>query len=718
MGFAVQEGEWWPRFVPSNVQTSSDVYLLGIRPTVVLTAPSTAVSGTSTAGTYGIAIVYRSAKFQDGLTLDDIQSNRSNIVIQTVTAADALVLTKVTTADTKVTLIDIYAAQQISTGIYGTFYRVVKNAVNSAGTITFNVQFGSGGYLIGAGVANGTLDDTGEVLATDNDYPFTKRFFLEVEGRLISVGGIVYRVTATFTNASPTVTITGGDTVNDGVYNWFIRRDSDTSGGTDGRGTYLCNATNFTGTSTAVNLIDVTGVAANYTGTTGSETCSIWTEPNRSYSSLLNPHKWPSDNTSDDYPTALLACAKVPNTSRVLLYGANFTIAEDYDKLPLTGGLNYLSTEWGCSSHFSIVAADGRLYWLDLGKGKRQILMTDGTTVTAVSTQKIKSILDRVTLDSNGEVWRIDFIAGDYYQSDQTIRWSFYLDNSTVANFILELDLVTGDIRGDPTFYSHRYLDIFTMGKIRGRNLVGQFGWNGGIARIGRDNVPSRYRDWIDDTQLSGSLATSGHTTTTVTIASGTLYTTDIGLKGCQVMLWQESDANGLVANPVYYHCRCSANDATTISINYVETVNAVGEVTAVGSALPSAPTGTYWKYAIGVIQAMIGPKWFSAQEGRKPITFNEIAVKLQGQPAASSLSPVKSLALNNFDKVPVSAFYLEPDGEGNLASATTKFSGTYDQPKSPPSTVQGFALHDNNVNTNTTALNIEEIVIDFEEVD
>ena len=710
-------GDWWPRLVPSNIQTTADVRLLGIRPTYALANPTTAVSGTSTAGTYGVCLVYRSTTFQDGLTLDDIQSNRSNIATVTLTASQAAVLTKVvpSPADTKVNALDIYVAQEISSGIYGTFYRVVSGATNGAGTVTFNPQFGTGGFMIGAATSEGTVDTTGLVLATDNDFPYAQRFAVEVEGRCVMAGGIVRRVTATFTNGSPTVTVTGSETFQDGIYFWNIRRDSDTSGGIDGRGTYLCNYVS----STSVTLVDATGASVNYTGTTGSETTSVWTEPNRRFSSLLNPHKYPSDNVSNDYPSAILALAKVPSTSRVLLFGARYIIAEDYDKLPLDGGLNYISTEWGCSSHFSIVAANGRLFWLDLGKGKRQILTTDGTTVTPISIDKIKTILDRVTLDENGEVWRIDYIHGEYYQSDQTIRWSLYLDNNTVANYVLELDLTTGDLRGDPTFYGHRYQDIFTMGNIRGRNLVGQFGWNGGIARVGRDNVPARYRDWIDDPQLSGTLALTGQTTSTLTIVSGTLITSGIGLQGCQVMFWRENDASGiLIDNPTYYHCRCSANTGTAISINYVETMNAAGEVTAVGTALPAAPSGAGWNYRVGVIQAIIGPKWFSSPKGRKAITFTELDVKLQGQGLSTTLNPIRCFAFENFDKQPRNCILLDPSKDGIQIADTTQFAGSFNLPKSNPAIVLGFALHDNSVDQDTIALNIEEITINYDEVE
>ena len=704
-------GESWPRVIGANAASASDIYRLGLIPAFSLTAPTTA-AGSSTAGTYGIVIVYRSILFQDALLSDDIQSNRSNIVDVTVTGAEAAVLTRVVSSDTKTTYIDIYAAQKIG-AIYGTFYRVVKDAANSAGTVTFSIVMANG-TTTGVSVTNGTADTAALVLATDNDFPQTQPIAIEVNGRLLLAGGIVKRVTATFTNGSPTVTVagtTGAETFYDGIEFWNIKRDSDTTGGITTRGTYLCRYTS----ATSVTLVDATGTAVNYSGTTGSGLTNVWTEPNRKASKVLNPHAFPAENINNDYPSAVLAGGKVPNTNRVLLMGKDWVIAEDWAPVP-ADGLNYISTEYGCSSPFTVVAAHGRLYWLDFGKGKRDICVSDGSTVQPISTKKIKTILDQITLDSNSEPWRIGFIHGAYYKNEDTIRWAIYTNNNSVANTVIELDLNMGDAR-NPQFYVHRYLDVFTYGEIRGRVFIGQYGYTGGIARIGIDNVAQRYRDWVPSGTLSGSLDSTGQTASVFTVTGAAFQTSGDGLKGIQVVLWQETSGSDLVNDRTYYHCRISANTATTFTVNYTETVDAVGTVSAVGVNLPSAPSGAGWKYAIGCIQGIIGPKWFTAKDTQTPITFRELSVTHKAQNVTSSSSPVIVHGHENFDNQPVDVQFLEPAQQGQQVETTTNSTHSFAFPKTNPSEVLGFTIVDNNCTTDTTALDIETITIDYSEL-
>lgn len=710
-GNVIGNGESFPRIFGSNIQSASDFYTLGIIPTFVLTAPATG-GGSSTAGTYGIVLVYRSSIWNDGLSGDDIQGNGSNIVDVTLTSAQSVVLTKVTTADTKVDLLDVYAAIKIQ-GIYGAFYRVVKDGTNTAGTITFNVQFSNAsGFLVGSGVTGGTLDDQGLLLATDNDFPIAQPYIGEVNGRMISVGGIVKRVTATATNGSPTIITL--DTVYDGIQFWFFKLDSDNSGGIDGKGTYLVRYS----TANSVVIVNADGTSANYTGATKTDTASIFTAPNRRFSKLLNPHSFPIENTSDDYPSALLAFGKLPNTNRVLLMGVDFVITEDYDRIPIQAGLNYISTEYGCSSHFSIVQAHGRLWWLDFGRNKRNILTSDGSIVTPISTQKIRNLLNRLTLDENGDPWRILFIHGAYYKDEEVIRWAIYLDNGTVANFILELDLITGDVRSDPQFYPHRYLDVFTYGAIRGRVYIGQFGWTGGIARLGLDNVQDRYRDWVGNSgTVSGTLATAGQTVTVLTIAAGALITTGIGLKGIQVLIWRETDANGvLIANRTYYHCRISDNTATTFTINYVESMNVAGEVPDVSNTLPVLPSGSGWQFRIGVIQAIVGPKWFPHQDPRIKGTFRDITLLHKGQDVTTA-NPMLALGFENFDNQPRDVQAITALQAGQQVANTAKTGSSFNFPKTNPVDIHGFAVHDNNVATDdVVGMNIEAIVLNYNE--
>lgn len=466
-------GRIFPRVIGRQVASAADIYRLGIIPAFNFATVTTA-AGTSTPGIFGTRIVYRSTLFNDGLSGENIQGNGSNIIDIDLSAGTlAAVLTKIVSTDTKVDKIDIYAAQKIGS-VYGTFYRVVKDATNSAGTVTFSIVIAAGGVLTGVGVTNGTADTTGRILDIDNDFPGTQPILLEVAGRLVAYGGLTSRVTATFTNASATVTT--AEQVFDGIEFFYLKRDSDTTGGVDSRGTYLCRYA----TSMSVVLVNVDGTAALYAGASGAGTTSIWTEANERVSKLYNPHSFPIDNIGNEFPTAVLAAGKVPNSNRVLVMGKEYVIARDFDRFPFTEGLNVISTEYGCSSQFSIASAHGRLYWLDLSGDKREILFSDGTTVQPISTIKIKSILRQVTLDSNGDAWRIEYIDSAYYPNEEVIRWGLYLSNSTVANFILELDLITGEVRADPTWNSHRYLDVFTYGKLRGRVFIGQFGWSGG----------------------------------------------------------------------------------------------------------------------------------------------------------------------------------------------------------------------------------------------
>jgi hypothetical protein len=501
---------------------------------------------------------------------------------------------------------------------------------------------------------------------------------------------------------------TSAVTLYDGIALWFIKRDSDTTGGIDGKGTYYCRYAS----STSVTLVNIDGTADTYDGSTGGSTTRIWQEPNRAYSKPLNPHAEPSDNVSNDYPSALLAGAGVPNTNRLLLMGREFVVAEDYDRLPIEG-YTLISDQYGCSSFFSIVSAHGRLYWLDFGKGKREILMSDGTQVVPVATAKIKSILQRVTLDSNGDVWRVGFLEGEYYDKEDTIRWFLYLDNETVARYVLELDLASGD----PSFYPMAYMDAFTVGKIRGEVFIGQFGWTGGVARLGQDNVPQRFRDWVEGGTLRGSLSSSSNTTTVLTIASGTLYTASSGLQGVNVMVWRESTAAGaMIANPTYYHCRISTNDSTTFTVNYVATVNAIGETTDVGVELPTTPSGAGWKWAVGVIQGMVGPKWLAGSDPSKRITLKEMSVIHKGQATATTSDYLVAHSFENFDTQPREAQKMDRKQAGQQVSDTTLFSHTSVGPKANPSTVVGFGIVDNNVSTNTYSLDIEAIVLDVDE--
>lgn len=641
---------------------------------------------------------------------DNIQSNRSNITDVTLAANQSAVLTKVTTTDTKVDNIDIYAAQKID-GIYGAFYRIVLGCANSAGAVTFNIIMANG-FPTCTTTSGGTAQSDSFILATDNDFPTAQSFLLEINGRLLSAGGIVKRVTGSFVNGSSTVTTT--ETIYDGIEFWNIKRDSDSSGGINNRGTYLCRYA----TANTVTLVNPDGTADTYDGTTGDENCNIWTEPNRKVSKLLNPHSFPEENINNDYPSAVTAVGKVPNTNRILIMGSNWVIAEDYDRFPLQDGLNFVSTEYGCGSHFSIVAAHGRLYWLDLSKGKREICMSDGSTVSPISTQKIKSILNRITLDTNAEAWRLLFIHGAYYRNEDTIRWGFYLDGNTVANFELELDLNSGELRMDPQFYPLRGLDYFTYGNIRGGVYIGQFGWSGGIARLGLDNIDGQYYDWVASGTLSGSLAIAGQTNTVFTINSGTLATAGDGLKGIQALVWKESTdgtQNTLIKNPTFYHCRISDNDATTFTINYVEVMDVVGNVSLVDIALPETPSGLGWQFAIGVIQGIAGPKWMTSADSKTAMTLREFSMNHGKQDL--NTYPVRFLGFEEFDVIPNDAQYMNPLVEGEQSSDYSLSGSSHVTPKLNPCVVLGFSVIDNNVNTLDYALDIETITLDVNDV-
>lgn len=704
----IGNGDSWPKIIPNTITAASDFKRLGIIPTFVLTAPSTGGGGSSTAGTYGIVLVYRSTQFQDGLTGDDIQSNRSNIVDVTLAANDQATLTKVTTTDTKVDKLDIYAAQKIGS-VYGTFYRVVKDGANSAGTIIFSVVMSSG-TTTGVGVTSGTADTTALVLADDNDFPQAQPILIEMNGRLVAIGGLAKTLTCTFTNGSGTVTT--AETIYDGIEFWNLQRITDTSGGLNARGTYLARYA----TANTLTLVNADGTADTYDGSSGSGQTTVWTEPNRKYSKPLNPHAFPADNINNDYPSAALSAGKVPNTNRLLIMGKSWVIAEDYDQLPIQSGLNYVSTEYGCSSHFSIVSAHGRLYWLDFSNGKREICVSDGSTVQSISTKKIKSILAQITLDSNGDPWRTAFIQGAYYPNEDTIRWGLYLNNNTVANYVLELDLASGDLRNDPQFYAHRYLDIFTYGAIRGNIFVGQYGWTGGIARIGIDNIPNKFIDWVPSGTVSGTLDTSGQTTTVLTVTGATFQTASNGLAGIQVLIWQDSTAGTdatLVVSPTYYHCRISTNTATTFTVNYVETCNSVGEVTGVDVALPSAPSGSGWNYRMGVIQGIIGPKWFTSKDGKTPVQFDELAISHRGYDTQTD-NRLRTQFHENFDNQPVASNYAEAIQQGQQVADTTLNGHTRSIPVMNPSVVAGFSIVDNSVDFLTYSLNVETITVEY----
>lgn len=708
-GFAVIcNGESWPRIIPANILSVTSFYRLGLIPAFNLTAPSAAGGGSSEAGTYGICIVYRSSLFNDNLEGINIQSNRSNIVDVTLATNDQATLTKVVSTDTKVDNIDIYAAQKIGS-VYGAFYRVVSGATNTAGTVIFSIVMANG-TTTGAGVTGGTADASALVLATDNDFPQCQPILLEINGRLLMAGGITKRVTATFTNGSSTITT--AETIYDGIEFWNFKRDSDTTGGINAQGTYLVRYAS----ANSVNLVNADGTPATYSGTSGTETSVIWTEPNRKYSKPLNPHAFPSDNINNDYPSAILAAGKVPNTNRVLLMGKDWCVAEDYDRLPLTSGLNYISTEYGCASHFSIVAAHGRLYWLDFSHGKREIIVSDGSTVVPISTKKIKTILQNLTLDTNSDPFRIGFIHGAYYGKEDTIRWGLYLNNNTVPNYVLELDLNSGDTRVDAQFYAHRYLDVFTYGQIRGNVYIGQYGWTGGIANIGIDNIQNRYIDWVGSGDVSGDLDQSGQTTSIFTISAASFQTAGNGLQGIQVMIWQENTDgtdDTLIIDPTYYQCRISSNTGTTLTINYVEVCDAVGSVTGTDIALPEVPSGPGWKYAIGIIQGIAGPKWFTSSDAKSPVTFRELAMTHHGYFIDSS-TKVKAHGHESFDPTPRDVQYMEFIQQGQQVADLTQTAHSRALIKTNPAIVLGFTLVDNNVNFNTTSIDIETLTLDF----
>jgi hypothetical protein len=311
-------------------------------------------------------------------------------------------------------------------------------------------------------------------------------------------------------------------------------------------------------------------------------------------------------------------------------------------------------------------------------------------------------------------------IHGTYFKDEEVIRWGLYVDDNTVANYVLELDLITGDVRDDPQYYPHRYLDVFTYGNVRGRNYVGQFGWTGGKARLGLDNVPNRFSDWVStfEASASGTLAIAGQTATVLTISAGAITTVPSGLVGMQVMIWRETDAgNDRIANRTYYHCRISDNTSTTFTINYVESMNCVGIVTSVASALPAVPSGAGWQYRIGVIQSVVGPKWFPGKNPETRGTFRDITILHKAKSLSASTEPVVALGFENFDGQPREAQLLEMSQEGEQVSDATKTAASFNFPKTNPVAIHGFALHENNVNpAATTGMDIEAVVLNFNE--
>lgn len=711
-GGVLTNGEAWPRIVGSQVITAADVFRLGIIPEYNVVTLAPAAAGASTAGAYSVVQVFRSSTFQQGLTGQDIQSNRSNILTTTIAANQKISYTRIASADAKINYIDIYVAAQFN-GIDGAFYRVIEKCPNANGAVTFNVNMVNG-IPIADTPSAGSIDPLSILLATDNDFPYAQPIFLEVNGRGAFYGSHNARVTATWTNGNGTVTTV--ETIYDGIEFWLIKKDGDTTGGINGKGSYLCRYA----TANTVTLVTIAGVPTTYAGATSTTTGSIYTEPNERISQLYNPHSYPEDNVNNDFRSGVTAAAKVPNTNIVLACGVDYVVARDFTTLPITGGLNYISTLRGCASQFAFVPhPDGRVYWLDLANKKRDICFSDGSSVHTISTQKIQSVLDRMTLDSNGDVWRVGFIAGCYYPNENIIRWGLYLDDSTVANCLLELDLGTASVYAvmtDPMFYPHRYLDVFTMGIIRGNVLVGQFGWASGIARLGVDNTPERFRDWVESGTLSGDLDVAANTTTTVNVAAAAFKTTGNGLKGIQAMIWQELDAAGkLIVNRTYYHCRISANTATSVTVNYVETVDPLGNVIAApGVALPSAPATTGWKIRVGVIQSILGPKWFTSQDTDERTTLKEISVIHHGQDLDSTENPILSHGLENFDITPRDVQYVSKLPIGQQVADTELYAESIGRPKTNPIAVLGFALVDNNVNVDAFSLDIEAVVLDF----
>jgi len=575
---------------PRRIDQNLDVTLLdfGI-PTILNVATNAAAGDLENAKWYSYRAVWGSTKYTRPVAVLDATSNSTRGIPSTISSA-----------------LSAHASSTMDVLIQGTVHPAITHVFlyRSQGNATqAGAEAGPFSYVgmatataANISISDGLADSSqGIVVETDNNPPNAYRYAIVAESYVFAGGnypiGTNYSVTVT--GGSSTVTC-NAPLFHDGIVGWTFKCKDDSSGGVDGMGTFYANYA----TSTTLELVDANGDSMNYDGTqsgAGNDFMVYLPGFVLRWSKKGEPESWPSTN-SMNLEGDIMGIAQLPNTNILLVFTDTPSI-HAFD-LSLIGTNAFkttkriVSTEYTVSSHYSLVAVEGRLRGIDAHR--RCVIETDGVSVRDITTGVVPKIWDHLDKSENNiKNWHcafdpttrlfgafvtfvgahrmIDFCIG---QHTKTKNWFF--------NF--EKDLLSTGFYVDPSSG-----EAMVLGGTQGNPGDGGAVW-------GRIWAPGVYDEWFPGGLRSGTIASSTNTVITVDNSSEDLNTDNGGLAGRWVLI---TDSNGEFPQLAYIE----SNTVNTITISSV--FNSVDS-----AQLNPLPVNGSLFY-IGLIEIRWGPKYF-----------------------------------------------------------------------------------------------------------
>lgn len=571
---------------PRRIDSSGNVTILGVQaapnPTLVVNAGA----GLLNANWYAWKAAYASATYTRPVPVSDGSGNytRGNLSLESIAlnvGAGRQVNVTVPALDQEgITHVLLYRSLGAGT-----------QAAAEAGPFFYVAQ----GLNIGANVV--ITDNTPEAsigleAEEDNFMPNAYRYAVAIDGYIFAIGNylIGQEGTCTATPGSSTIT-TDIPLFYDGIQGWRFRIIGDGIGGTNEAGLYFVNYVD----SQTLQLTDGLGVAKAYDGSLSGSGLSFRTYlPGNVLRWCKNgePEAWPTENLIR-FEGDGSGLAQIPNQPLLLvctdepsMYVMDLNlIATDQFKT----NRFLVSTEHTVSSHYSLVAVDGRIRGIDATK--RCIIETDGTNVVNISGSFVPKIFPFLSDDLNDiRLWHCAYdqsqrLFGAFVTFRNAQRMiDFCIGQHTLTGgwfFNFEKDLLcTG-------FYVHPETgEYMTLGGTEGPGDE-----LGGV--WGRIWCPNIYSEWIpESTLLSGTITN---------VVSDTVFDVDVSsdtladnLIGRWVLV---CDEKGEYAQVGYI----LSNTSSRITVNRV--------INGMDPTKFSPSLQVNWKFYLGLIECRWGPK-------------------------------------------------------------------------------------------------------------
>lgn len=587
--YAIFNGLERPRRIDSNL----NVTILGVTLGATPTAAVDAGAGNLATGWYAWRIAYASAIYTRPVPVLDGSGNytRGNLsaasVVLNVGAGRSVNVTAPTINQDGITHVLLYRSLVGATQAEaeaGPFYYVAQG-YNTGATVT---------------ILDNVADALVGVVAEDDNFPPNAHRYAVTADSYVFTGGsfpIGTGLTCTVVNGSATVTLDeGASAFYDGIIGWRFKIYGDTTGGADGGGLYYANYVS----ANTLQLIDADGNVLAYNSSAGGSGKLFLTYlPGNvlRWCKKGEPEACPAENLIT-FEGEILGLIQIPNQSLLLVCTDEPTMwVLDLNIIGTTSfktNKTLISTEHTATSHYSLVAVEGRIRAIDASKNC--IIQCDGTSVVDVSSGSVPKIFEYLDDDINNiRLWHCA------YDQRQKLFGAFvtFQGAQRMIDFCIGQNLHTGG------WFFHLEKDLLSTGKYihpdTGASMIlgGTEGPGQGLGGVwGRIWAPNIYSEWIPLNTLTYGEITgvTDANTFQVDTSGGSLATSGSGLEGRWVLV---CDENGEYAQVGYIY----TNTANQITVNRV--IN--GMMFDQFSPVPQIG----WKFYLGLIECRWGPKRF-----------------------------------------------------------------------------------------------------------